>query len=212
MSTRTRILMFVGVAAFLAAVPAGAMAHPPANYYAAKWPGTQEVYGFTPSVPANWRPVVDQAASQWSAVSGATLDVVHGADYAANYTPNDCNARKTGIHTGTIDGKFGVLGRTYTCWNGAGQITQSNVVFDTAEPWYVGTGTPTSSQVDLFSVATHELGHSTGFGTGPNSHFTGSALCPNSAAQQTMCPSYTIGTTWQRSLATHDQHTYAAEY
>jgi hypothetical protein len=211
MSTTVRVALVAAAAALLAALAGPAAAHPAGDFYVAKWPGSAETYGYTPSVPSGWRGAIDNGATAWSKVKGATLDIVHGADHASNYTYSTCSSGKTGVHAANLGGPNGTLGVTYTCWSGS-QITQSNVVFDTSENWYTGTGTPSGSQADLWSVATHEFGHSTGFGQGaPNGHFSGS-ICTSNSKQQTMCPSHTLGSTWQRSLATHDKHTFTAEY
>jgi hypothetical protein len=39
-----------------------------------------------------------------------------------------------------------------------------SISFNRATNWYFGTGTPGASQIDFYSVATHELGHVLGFG------------------------------------------------
>ncbi|NPA34137.1 MAG: T9SS type A sorting domain-containing protein [Chlorobi bacterium] len=54
-------------------------------------------------------------------------------------------------------------------WNSATnswdwRISHFDLVFDDAEPWYYGTGTPSSTQRDFESVALHELGHAIGLG------------------------------------------------
>ncbi|PCJ65977.1 MAG: hypothetical protein COA58_07815 [Bacteroidetes bacterium] len=63
------------------------------------------------------------------------------------------------------DSRLGVCYSRYSgCFiNGATDmnwyVTETDIQFDSTYDWYYGTGTPTSSQFDFESVATHELGH-----------------------------------------------------
>ena len=214
MTRNHRLALLIVAGAAMAGLAAGtADAHPAADYYKYTWPTTSVSYGYTPSVPTGeFRTAVDAGAAQWSAVPNATLDYVHGSDFGSNFDYSKCSSGGNGIHYANIDGTNGVLGRTFTCMNGSNQITSFQTVFDTSENWYTGTGSPGGSQADLTSVAAHELGHATGFGQGaPNSHFSGT-ICDANSAQQTMCPAHLLGSTWQRTLADHDQHTFAAAY
>ncbi len=61
------------------------------------------------------------------------------------------------------DNKLGVC---YSFWSGCGSsttllwyVTELDIEFDSTKNWYYGTGTPSGSQMDFESVATHELGH-----------------------------------------------------
>ena len=61
------------------------------------------------------------------------------------------------------DSKLGVC---YSYWSGCGSgsnliwyVTELDIEFDSTRNWYYGTGTPSGSQMDFESVATHELGH-----------------------------------------------------
>jgi PKD repeat protein len=58
------------------------------------------------------------------------------------------------------------LGVCYSYWSGCGSgstllwyVAELDIEFDSARNWYYGTGTPSGSQMDFESVATHELGH-----------------------------------------------------
>ncbi len=58
------------------------------------------------------------------------------------------------------------LGVCYSYFSGCGSgsnlvwyIAELDIEFDSARNWYYGTGTPSGSQMDFESVATHELGH-----------------------------------------------------
>lgn len=98
------------------------------------------------------------------------------------------------------------------------------MVFDRDEDWYTGTGDANDGflnlciggcQSDLWSVATHEVGHMTGFVGGPNGdgHFDQNdpeGTCTGEV--HTMCPSYEGGSEHFRTLEVHDRHTFTAAY
>lgn len=111
------------------------------------------------------------------------------------------------------------LGVTYTCvYSGdATRIKHFYMVFDTGNSWYAGTATdpPGNSDIDLWSVATHEMGHATGLGTAPddNDHFQGGVCTsPPSNTDQTMCAIYVADATWVRSLESHDKGVFGDRY
>jgi predicted Zn-dependent protease len=205
------VAILVGVAAGIAFAAAAhvAWAHDAATFYPNTWSPPTVTYHFTPSVPTEWQASVDFGADQWSNVNGSTFDYVHGTD-VADFDPTVCNTSGVnGIHRGAIDGASGTLGVTRTCFStSTHHFIAMQVLFDSAENFNVGSGNPSGSQPDLESVATHELGHATGF----SGHFTEPALCAFNSSQQTMCSTHLSGSTWQRSLADHDQHTFAAAY
>lgn len=107
----------------------------------------------------------------------------------------------------------GYLGLTNACNDSTlGHTTKFHVGFGPNVNWYADTGTPSSNQWDFRSVATHEMGHVTGF----YGHFssTSSTCTGDSEPANTMCPgqSYFVGTTFLRSLETHDEHTFLGAY
>lgn len=57
----------------------------------------------------------------------------------------------------------GVLGQTTVrstgCTTSSWYVSEIDMVFDDGTNWYYGTGTPSASQYDFYSVALHELGH-----------------------------------------------------
>jgi hypothetical protein len=86
---------------------------------------------------------------------------------------------------------------------------------------YTGTGPIQPGQKDLWSIATHEFGHGTGFGKpAPFSHFDGTGqgeTCPfplKDIDEETMCGSYPVdtGDIYPRDLSDHDIHTFGAVY
>jgi hypothetical protein len=74
-------------------------------------------------------------------------------------------------------------------------------------------------EVDLESIASHEFGHATGRvrgGDGDLGHFTqanNGAICNSNADEHhTMCRSGVAGTTYDRTLNTHDKDTFESAY
>lgn len=68
---------------------------------------------------------------------------------------------------------------------------------------------------DFWSVASHEVGHVTGFYYGPldDGHFTeADSACPSDDGRHTMCPSISAGTKMMRDVNTHDKHTFTNAY
>lgn len=188
-----------------------AQAHTPGSYYKRLWIRDKSVdYSFTPSVSSQaWRDRTTNGAGQWNALS-QPMTFAKKADMA-NFDPYVCppTYQKNAIHARSIDGAGGTLAQTMSCtYSGTGEMYSFELVYDTKENWYSGTGAPGGSQPDLYSIAVHELGHATGFA----GHFSGSDICGTNDSQQTMCPTHYMGTTRQRTLATHDQHTFTGAY
>jgi hypothetical protein len=78
--------------------------------------------------------------------------------------------------------------------------------FDTSDvTWNLDTGGPSTGEVDLRSIATHEIGHALGF----HRHVVDDAACSQEIA--TMCQYYPGGTFW-RTLGYHDIHTVSPSY
>lgn len=66
-------------------------------------------------------------------------------------------------------------------------------------PWYCGTGTPPTGSYDLYSVATHEFGHTI-------------ELLHSSQSADTMYATLAPNDTSKRSLTTHDNDSFKAMY
>ena len=210
---RRVVAALLGIGAAVAvAVPAEA--HTPGTFFPnAKWVRDKTVsYSFTPSgaPTAEWRSRTNEAASTWNAL-GQPMRYTLAPDLG-DFDPYVCPStyQQNGIHRRSIDGSGGTLAQTMTCWyGGTKELSTFQLVYDTSENWYVGTGGPGGSQSDLLSVAVHELGHATGF----SKHFgAGSSICVLNSNQQTMCPTHLVGSTWQRSLGEHDKHTFSKAY
>jgi len=157
-----------------------------------EWPTPTAKYD-TQALSASWKSVADFGADQWDNVSPSPWDWV--LDGTSN---ND-------ITTGGIDGKGKTLAVT-TVWYSGSNITRMTIKFDSAEKWYLGSGTPGSTYIDGRSVSAHEFGHGLGVG------HTQSSYCPSNSNRSTMCSSYIIGTTWQRSLEADDRNAVNSLY
>lgn len=106
----------------------------------------------------------------------------------------------------------GVLGEVRLCVSTGGNVIQFSLAIDPdagGASWYTGTGDAPSDTVDLWSVAAHEFGHVTGF----YGHFSeSSSVCDNNSSRHTMCSPIYGGTERQRTLNTHDEHTFSGAY
>ena len=125
----------------------------------------------------------------------------------------------------------GVLAATETCIGfsgGPSRIRNFLLKVDEDPPWYFGTSSPSSGQVDFLSIMTHESGHAHGYTLGDpedaegntGGHFselvdgtTGSNFCPRNSNRQTMCNGFPyLGLTYLRTLESHDVHTMVDYY
>lgn len=204
-------------------------AHTPTTFYAKKWVQDKQVnWGFTPSgnYGTNWRDQIARGFAQWNAV-GQPMTFIHQTpsgltDYTADWDPYSCPPveQRDGIHRRKIDGAGGTLAVTPACFfTGTNELHSFQIIYDTSENWYTGTGTPGNTQVDLWSVTSHETGHATGFGEYTSQqHFSASeTICTFvtydvNNPYHTMCPFIYDGTTRSRSLADHDKHTFDGAY
>ena len=194
----------------LLAAPSGA--HTPGSFYNKRWISNKNVpYAFTTSgrPSSEWRSRVNAAAGTWNTL-GEPMRFNNVAD-TGDFEPKTCPSsyQRNGVHRRAFDGPGGTLARTYLCWTSNGELYSFQLVFDSNDNWYTGTGLPGRNQADLQSVATHELGHATGFA----GHFASSAaICNNTSGQHTMCAAHRAGTNRQRSLELHDKHTFQRAY
>lgn len=211
-------------------------AHPGSDWYPTRWPAADTTvnWRFTTGVPNTAiRDRMKNGATQWNNVSGSVMKFQFDTPEYAAFSGTSCASteQKNAMHYGTIDGAGGVGAIAIICTffdaTGSGsnaRLHDFQIKWDSAETWYTGTGTPSTSAVDAYSVATHELGHATGRGRtfggiatpgGDGSgHFfsTDSTLCPSSSARHTMCQTLVPGTTWMRDLNTHDKDSFAEIY
>jgi hypothetical protein len=114
--------------------------------------------------------------TDFSGSNGATYYTKAMADWNCNSGVNfRINASNTTIDVAASDGvnvvrfdngselSAGTLGETSVrstgCTTTSWYVSEIDMVFDDGTSWYYGTGTPSASQYDFYSVALHELGH-----------------------------------------------------
>ncbi len=146
-----------------------------------------------------------------SNMSGSTFDITSVYwNYGATYG-GVCSS-PSGVIT-VVSSNISPLGRTEWCLV-SGTYTLDNVVISIDyRAWDPG-GTVPSNKWDFHGVLMHEVVHATGWGLEWRAdHFVGSSACPsNVVLRQTMCPSYSIGHVYWRSLESHDIHTIQGAY
>ena len=229
--------------AIVAASAPGAVAHPPykdcpgdadCNFYRYHWISDQTVaWRFTTGFPSGtWRARASNAADAWNAL-GQPMQWHQVTPDLANFPYNDCNTwyQENALHYGALDGPGNKVAITSPCIHaapaGSGfafELWSVNVQVDSAENWYTSYLKPTATQVDLWSVLTHEWGHMGGSIVGQDGdglgHFdeADNTICggKSSGTRQTMCPLTLWGDTQQRDLQGspyyHDTHTFNAAY
>lgn len=157
-----------------------------------KWPNPTAQYD-KHTLSSSWQSVADFGAVQWDNVTPSPWD------WVSNDSSNN------DITRGSIDGSRRTLAVTNIYYSG-NTITRITMKFDSAESWYLGSGTPGSGQIDGRSVSAHEFGHGIGVG------HTQSTYCPSNSNRATMCASYIIGTSYQRSLEVDDRNAVNSLY
>ncbi len=209
------LLAALGVVAF-DAVPAGA--HTASTYFTdGHWPRNQSIaYGVNSGFPTGtWRTLAWNGKEQWNSATNTGEPTIYWTladDVSYGSATSPCGV--PGYNTGAIfwnDLDYlgpSVLGATRLC--GFTPIFNFTIEFDrTRTDWYVGTGDAPGGSYDFWSVASHEFGHALGFWKHLDE---ADAACPNDSTRSTMCPSVYDGTERQRTLATHDIHTFDAAY
>ncbi len=203
-------LIFMGaVIGLMAAGPA--WAHTATVHYAPVWSTAQRgavtIYNDSTVTGSFFNRVIGGAVT-WDRV-GTSFNYTYKG--SANLSKNVCDTASRGknlLYKAPFDGAGKTAAVTETCFTST-NIVRFTMRFDSAEKWHTSTSTTVPrGYLDLSSVATHEFGHATGW----RSHVSESALCAYGSGQQTMCPSTYSGTSYQRSLGSHDKHTFDAAY
>lgn len=163
---------------------------------------------------------IKDAQGQWNNVSTEDyFNFVFKGSASLNANPCNNPYNKNGHGWAYIDGasnEVDVLATTYLCVydTGSALIMHSFMIrYDSGNTWYSGTDSPSESELDFQDTATHELGHATGW-TGHFGEGTGECPAPNTnTSRHTMCTeSGPEGSTWGRTLETHDKHTFQDWY
>jgi len=204
------IVAFGAALAFTSATEV--QAHTASAHYSSEWSSDVNYnigfrhLGFNNSTFTN---SVHAADNPWDSVSGNWFDFNWGIQNATVTTWGGCLTVPTGgVWVGT--GNISALGSESTCTNAAG-ITRSSITIDRIGPlWHQGSSTSVpSNSYDLRSVLIHEFGHASGFA----GHFSHSSITDCTGSDRnTMCSGLPKGTSYKRSLESHDKHTIANAY
>lgn len=210
-------LAAVAAAAALIAMPGAAQAHTASSYFTnGIWPdNTAITYAFQSGYPGGeYRTRVGDAAAQWNNAASTNEPTLYaGSDGNWGTFANPCGVPgidRIAIFAVDLDVYSStMIGATKLCSDIGGEIFTATVAEDNETSWYTGTGDASSSQIDYWSNSTHELGHALGFWE----HIAESdSACPDDSTRSTMCPTLYPGTERQRTVATHDIHTFDAAY
>ncbi len=142
-----------------------------------------------------WASAITFGSSQWTLSTSIF-----------QWQPGDSGSND--VYSGAIDGAGATLATT-TRTSSNGIISRMTIKFDSGESWYTGSGTPSSTQYDLRSAATHEFGHGLGLSHTQSSFCTSSIL---DSAKPTMCASLQKAKTYPRSLQGDDKNGASAIY
>lgn len=151
----------------------------------------------------------------YSGVYGEPQFDFDGPTTAVGDWSNACTTSFNGVYWRQGTSYSGTwFGKTNTCVT-PGYVTRFTLVVNQDQPWYVSSGNPPSTQWDLQSVVTHEVGHATGW-VGHFGPIPSADVCNQSdpSAYMTMCgyDPTAKGTNKMRTLGQHDQHTLYNAY
>lgn len=185
------------------------------DFYAGhRWDNATNVnYYFRNSFPTDYRPRIRDGFAQWNDTPNDGLDepdFIHAGEETGGDWNEPCNSAFNGIYYLELDSvSSSALGVVYRCVVSGGRVIRFSMSFDEQRPWYSGTGETPAGSYDLWSMASHEAGHATGWG----GHLAEDGqYCPNDPSRHTMCPTLYPGTERQRHLEVHDYHTFEGAY
>lgn len=216
------VLVFVSCFAMSARAGA-ATAHEVPDVYPSRFAGTSEGFYWDPSVTNSTSPqaatlkdAIGDARIRWNELvgdfnidkNGDGPEVAGAWDNCDNYSgeENYVSFEPMGQFPGPV------LAVVVTCEYESFpvNIRTAQMRFDSTENWhYAKDVAPQDDESDMRSVAAHEWGHWTGWFGPVGAHFSNEG---DYCGGHTMCPIIPDGTTFMRSLETHDIHTFNAAY
>lgn len=163
------------------------------NTHGVKWPVTSVSYDAS-SMSSSEKGSISYAVGKWE----------NEADFDWRYSSGSVND----VYFYDIDGRGGVYAYV-NHWTVGNYITKMRMRFDENESWYSGSGSVSSSRLDLRSIATHEFGHAVGVAHTQNSRCSSSV---SELRRPTMCPTYNYGRSYGRTLEDDDENAIQSLY
>lgn len=161
--------------------------------YPEKWSSNTVEYDQT--ALGGWSNAIWDGAKQWEAVSPSPF----------KFARSNNSGNTNDVYFGSIDGQYGTYAQTQTWFPGGVWISRFTMKLDSGETWT--SGSPSSSQLDIVSVAVHEFGHAAGIG-----HTQWWRCWGNENDRPTMCGSFPYGKVYFRYLEDDDRNALNAKY
>lgn len=182
---KTRMPISIVIVLFLLSISSSQIARAWTTFGA--WGSNTQYYRFDTRVISSYRSHISAGATTWTNVT------------PSHWSWNSSTSQGMWVYYQNIDGINGTAAVTTLTLSG-NTITKATLTIDSSENWYAGTGVPGSTQVDLRSVSTHEMGHGLGL------DHTSGIYCPGNTNNATMCNVIPKGTYWMRTLEGDDRN------